>query len=179
MIFPKQCRLHLVAANENGRYAMASIRHTPGKLSATDGRRLAIVNVTEDEDDTDGALIPAHLVKLAVTKAPTDEAIILANGDAKALTKDGVVTTDLVEGDFPSFETVIPNVPETRRTLVAFNAKNLYELAQALGAESNVVVLELDLERMDTMDKGSYESPIQIRTPHGTGVIMPVTIESS
>lgn len=177
MIFPKSCKLHLVAAKEDGRYAMASIHHTPGKLSATDGRRLAVINVTEDEDDTDGALIPAHLVKLAVTKAPNDVATVIANGDAKALTKDGIVTTDLVVGEFPDFSAVIPDVPETRRTIVAFNAKSLWELAQALGSEDGVVAIELDLEEMDTMEKGSYKRPIQIRTPHGTGVIMPVTLD--
>lgn len=175
MIFPKQCKLHLVAAKEDGRYAMASVSHQRGKLVASDGRRLAVVNVTEDEEDTEDALIPAHLVKLAVMKAPTDVACVQANGNARALTKDGEVTTDLVQGEFPNWENVMPEVPLTRRTVVAFNAKYLYELAQAIGAEDSVVGLELDLEDLDT--KGCYKNPIQIRTKHGTAVLMPVTIE--
>lgn len=175
MIFPKQCKLHLVAAKEDGRYAFASVCHQPGRLVATDGRRLAIVNVQEDEEDSEDALIPAHLVKLAVTKAPTDVAQVQANGNARALTKDGEVTTDLVQGEFPNWETILPEVPETRRTIVGFNTKYLYELAQAIGAEDSVVGLELDLEELDT--EGCYKPPIQIRTKHGTGVLMPVTIE--
>lgn len=175
MIFPKQCKLHLVAAKEDGRYAMASVFHSKGKLVATDGRRLAVVNVEEYGGDSENALIPAHLVKLATTKATTDMAQISANGNARALTKDGEVTTDLVQGEFPNWADAMPEVPETRRTVVAFNAKYLYELAQAIGAEDSVVGLELDLEDLDT--KGCYKNPIQIRTKHGTAVLMPVTIE--
>lgn len=70
---------------------------------------------------------------------------------------------------------MILRVPETRRTVVGFDAKRLYELTQALHARDSVVALELDLEELDTV--ASYKPPIQIRTKHGTGVLMPVTIE--
>ena len=70
---------------------------------------------------------------------------------------------------------MILRVPETRRTVVGFDAKRLYELTQALHPRDSVVALELDLEVMDT--EGCYKPPIQIRTKHGTAVLMPVTIE--
>ena len=176
MFFPKQCKLHLVAAKDEGRYRMNCILYRDGKLFATDGRRAAVINVEDSTGEAEGALIPAHLVKLATGKAPEDLARVWTDGTAaRALTKEGTVTSELAKGDFPSIETILPEVPEARKATVGLNAKYLFELAQAIGCEDTQVVLELDLELLDPYS--SYPEPIRVQSPHGVGIIMPVTVE--
>lgn len=124
-------------ARENSRYAINGVllKRDGKKLEmvATDGRRLALARttVTVGEDATEGGscIVPTKALNLVnkllhnagevVRVAITDNQIMFAFDDAKA-DEPGtgtVLTSNLVEGNFPPYEDVIPRDQDKKATL--------------------------------------------------------------
>lgn len=177
MQIEKDLKIHLAASKDPGRYAMHGVLHTPGKLTATNGQIAARINVSDDEGDGEGQIVPAALIKAAVSKPGKGTAVVHTNGNGicRAITKAGVVEDKEIDGEFPKVDAVIPDVPQCRRALIGINAQLLLDLVKAIGCENNCARLELDLEELSP-DK-SYGGPIRITSTYGVGVIMPVTVE--
>lgn len=171
MRFPKECKLHR-ATGARGRYRMDCVWHDAGQMVATDGHIVAIIAVTDDDDDSPAVLLPKGLVKAATQGKGT--ATVTANGHATAAGPDGQIRAELEEGEFPRYASVLPDVPDVRRVRVGLNARYLANLASALG--DDVVALEFDMEELDPAK--SYRRPIRVRSAHGTGAIMPCMVDS-
>lgn len=119
------------AAKDNGRYAFNGVlmrayaSNSVITLAATDGRRLAVENVNADNvthDAMQGVIIPAHVLKLALLAVGKHAATIrigyrLAQHvqihielHSKTATNRPAISiqTNLIDGQFPPFEDVIP-----------------------------------------------------------------------
>jgi len=182
MRFPKACKLHLIPAREQGRFSMNNVLHIPGKLVATDGRKLVVLNVEEDEQDEDKVralngdpiLIPAAMVKEATKGAAKNPAhLVVSDGRACVPSTTGtMLQAPLASGEFPKWEAVVPEVHDTDKILVGLNAKYLHEIARALGAADCNIFLEVDTR---DLDKGHATKPYQVRNGNGFAVLMPVS----
>lgn len=115
------------------------------RFVATDGHMLAVVPHETEEADL-GGLIPAEAMrdarKLAKKAKKRDIPLaILQEADTITFSVEGLqsATFDLVKGEFPNYEAIIPkNIP---KFTIALNAELLYKLAQAIQEESMIVHL--------------------------------------
>lgn len=192
MIYNPKHRPHLCAAKTATRYAIQGVavhQHPDGRprMVATDGRTLVVcIGKAEDGDNIPAApvVIPANVVeenakggakhdrKLRLSECPDDgphpathNIRAIANG------RPGVEFSGMVEDRrFPDYEAVIPKGKPT--TSVLLNAKYLWNLIRAMGAESACVRLNIT----DGMSPVKVE-PVNVDgsdAPEGFGVIMPV-----
>lgn len=137
------------------------------ELQATDGYRLVRIPVEVDESDTEGS-IPVNAFKSKIP-ANTTERTISANGVATYGSENGQTITEdrPVAEKWPDFDRITPDRAtnfDNAETTVSFNAKMLYELAQALG--SNIVKISIN---------GPFQ-PIGVKAQYGEsyGLLMPV-----
>lgn len=192
MRFPKTCRVWKVAAKEASRYSINGVFFDAeaAALVATDGRHLAVVPVDKEETDLASAIVPLAAVKAAQKPPKNEEARILVecNGDGKAYgvtaTADplGQSVAYQLNGDsdperFPDWQEVIPKPEAPVR--VAFNARYLLNLQEALGADS--ITLELDWENLTAKPKSLNAVKVLPTERNGErypyGVIMPIEVQ--
>ncbi len=174
MRFPPECKLHLAAATEAGRYtAMQGVQYDPQRktLAATNGRILAIIpDVELDDDDTITleTVLPAVVIKGATMGKAAEPGVIHCNGEARSQLKKGEsVVAPFVDGEFPRTVDIIPAQDRSNTLRVRFSTRLLYDLARALGAEDTAVTLRIDLKDPD-------RSPIRVDTRRGYGALMPI-----
>ncbi len=182
MNYPKT-QLLKAAAKEDGRYAMHNVLFEDGKLIATNGKILALLPVTEADDDVPG-LIPRQAVELAHrggTPVKGCRMVSGINGNVRAQNKDGSlvdVTRPDEDAEFPKWRQVMPEVSESTHFSVMFNVSLLHDLCLAMGATTIRMKISKDL-------KAYPNSPILV-TPltnidcenaskDAIGVLMPIT----
>lgn len=183
-----------VAAREDGRYAMSKLLLDGPNLVATDGRRLAVVPVERDTDDTDGFVTQEAI--LAAYKAKKRPAALIANGNLKAPLANFTQTRPEGGADtFPRYKAVVPtfNEGDEGTVTIALNADLLAGLQDALCEEGGYglrLTLKVGLERPRTRDgkelpkdmTHAADSPMLVvpinadgRT-QGYGVLMPMSM---
>ena len=132
----------LFAAKEAGRYAFHGLLLEHGRLVATDGRRLAVVEWKPAEGDTEppkGCILPTEeLTRAAKVKRAS---IVVVNGamvsrDHASRGEAGNLSTipyQLVEGEFPDFRAVMPKGDEAKpkAEVVRFNPGFLADIGKA------------------------------------------------
>lgn len=111
------------AATEGSRYALNGVlfdlRGERLRLVATDGKRLALVERPVEFAGVEAIsrVVPLKAVQLlARIPHPDDTTIALRFGEASLLAKSGraVLSAQLLQGHFPSYEEVIPKTQEKR-----------------------------------------------------------------
>ena len=127
-------KLSLVASTDAGRPAIQHVYVDGDFAVATNGKAMAIVPVIKEEGDKAQAIVPIDVVKSAEKFGnKARQAQITLNGEAKASDGNGKsVALPYPELNYPNYKQVIP---EESAVTVALDAKLLWELAQALGAE--------------------------------------------
>jgi len=139
----------MATSEEESRYTLNGVFYDVKKerLVATDGHMLAVLPHKAEASDV-GGVIPTDAFrdarKLAkkAKKRKTDLAI-LQEADTITFSVEGLqsATFDLVKGQFPNYEAIIPK--EIPKFTVALNAELLYKLAMALQEESMIVHLHI------------------------------------
>ncbi len=117
-------------ARENSRYAINGVlvERTGNKLAvvATDGHRLALARGTckvsggGAGDDTRSAIVPTKALNLLLRLFDDAEQTVqvkLANNQILFRTDDAVLVSNLVEGNFPPYQDVIPKDGDKKATL--------------------------------------------------------------
>lgn len=122
-------RTVFAAARENSRYAMNGVlvEREGKKLSvvATDGRRLALAKGTcvPDESAADGrheAIVPTRalgMLQRLFDDAEQQVRVRIADNTVVFATDTAVLSSNLVEGNFPPYRDVIPQDTDTKVTL--------------------------------------------------------------
>jgi hypothetical protein len=138
----KQCKVELTASKRVTRQAIAepflSIENGKGTLISTNGHSMAIIPVDIEPEDCQGYVSSAVLIAARKQAKRANELQIGLNGCAKLF--DG--STMPREGDagnctFPNWKQVLPGeISDSAYTVeIAFDAKLLWELAQAMGTQ--------------------------------------------
>lgn len=103
------------AAKERTRYALNGVRFDVvggrARMVATDGKRLAIHTAPTEGEDREARIIPPkglQLFERALREEDEEVEIALLERDAMLRTANAEVSTRLVEGLFPEFESVLP-----------------------------------------------------------------------
>lgn len=175
------------APKEAGRYAMQHARlelsplepasegedNKEGTLVVTDGHRLVVVPVELDEHDAEG-FVSREAFDAAVKADKGRAAVSLeANGSLKL--RNGATFPRPEGGEFPRWRAVMPRYKrgDEGTTTIAFNARQLAEIAAVLSPETDHVVLTVKPN-----DKGEYVLPFLVKgAGPGVGVLMPITID--
>lgn len=165
MKIPKDCKMELCASRDAARSQSIHNIHVErledgtGRAVATNGRMLVIVPVEFEEGDEPGYLTPEALKAGRKLKCGPDMSI-KANGDLKLANGVCFPRPRVNDLPYPNYRQVIPTSEPTFR--VAFNARMLADLAEAMGTE--VVTLEF----VDTL------TAIRVSGHGRCGVLMPV-----
>ena len=113
-------------ARENSRYAINGvlIERTGNKLAvvATDGHRLALAKGTcqANDDETRSCIVPVKALNLLLRLFDDAEQTVqvkVSDNQALFKTDDAVLVTNLVEGNFPPYNDVIPKDGDKKATL--------------------------------------------------------------
>ncbi len=113
-------------ARENSRYAINGvlIERTGNKLAvvATDGHRLALAKGTcqANDDETRSCIVPTKALNLLLRLFDDAEQTVkvkVTDNQAFFKTDEGVLVTNLVEGNFPPYQDVIPKDGDKKATL--------------------------------------------------------------
>lgn len=169
MKFQNNCKIELLATDQT-RIAISEPYLSGDKLIATNGRSLVALPVEREESDTDG-YISGKALAMARKLAKRDAAQIKAKG---CLTqKDGTTMPrdDMGGCTYPNWQQCVPKNPaETHTHVFSFNAKALWEVAQAMGTE--VVIVRFQDAHSPIVINGS-------KSPEGAlGVLMPARLVS-
>jgi DNA polymerase III sliding clamp (beta) subunit (PCNA family) len=143
------------ASTDATRYILNGVFLTGDLAVATNGRTLfATVGTRDDEDDARDALIPTKAAKAAWPQRKGKASIVpMLTVNAKVenetptvtiLDKDFDKTTiKEIEGNFPNFEAVIPDVSKPRH-VVGLNVKLLMQIAKCFGEDDVMIHLDPD-----------------------------------
>lgn len=142
------------------------------ELQATDSYKLVAIPVEVSEGDTEGA-IPVSAVKGTDSVGKDGIRRIAANGSVSYASKSGgeVTLPRPDKGAFPNFDQLVPAYTHngTHEFQIAFNAKMLYELAQALGDDQVVLTMQSPLRpigvRPRSTDNDAYGLVMPVRIP--------------
>lgn len=174
---PNHKHVAKILCKEPGRYAMHLLKLEGAKLIATDGRRLVILPVERDEEDTDGFVTKAAL--LAACSASTEEhwlAELTATTELHAPLAKHRDPDRPVDGEFPNYEGVVPKFSPSEKGLasISFDARYLHEIAKCIAQNDKNPCVTI------TFDPKRPTAPILVTgAPNGgTAVLMPVTIET-
>lgn len=198
---PRNCKIWKAAAKQAGRYGMDCVRFEPPTtghpacLVATDGRKMAVVPVGgELSSQALAESIPLAVVKEATKgtgSRPSHGTIAVDHATKQAI--GGLPGKSMVAGtygdaEFPARWRQAAEGARNDDTLgmvkLRLNAKYLFELAQAIGAEDDEVTLTLDPEQLRSGKAMEVHKPIHV-SPHAGptdagdayGVLMPVSIK--
>ena len=166
----KNNKIELVASTDATRHILCNPYLDGTTLVATDGRRLVAIPVELGENDCDGYISKQALKDSR--KIKKDIVDITANGSLKFTTKDGEVTLQRPEKEnYPDWKRAIPNFEGKPVVKACFNAKFLYEMAQALGSTNDSVEITFTDVTSPIMVKANMTA-----TPNAYGVLMPVKV---
>lgn len=138
----KQCKVELAASKDATRQAIAepflSIENGKGTLVSTNGHSMAIIPVEIEPEDCQGYVSSVALVAARKQAKRANELQIGLNGCAK-LFDGSTMPREGAAGNstFPNWKQVMPGeVSDSAYTVeIAFDAKLLWELAQAMGTQ--------------------------------------------
>lgn len=185
MILNFDQRIFEAAAKDAGRYAMHGILfRTEGDVTtatATNGKILTRIEVTLQDGEVlpeDGVLLSSSDIKAGWGRGKGDRILRVLEGGWKLGVGNQISTIDVLEGEFPQVEAVIPDSSSGRR--ITFDAKLLLELAKSAGTE--VVTLEVPEFQDSGKQKGQVTGAIRVQlrdsgSDNDLGVIMPVVVE--
>ena len=179
MKIPKTCKLEKVVSKDESREPLLSIliEEKDGQTNAvaTDGRRMAIVPVQlSDEDEFDGQklMTPKALIEARKQAKRANESTISLNG--AAMMPDGQVFPIRTDLKYPNWRAVMPDkVGGTHYQTVSFNAKYLFELAQAIGCPNDCVTLQIETKPATGQIDPRAALIIEEKTTGGKGILMP------
>lgn len=180
MKIPKTCKLEKVVTKDASREALLSIliESKDGQTNAvaTDGRKMAVVPVElSDEDEIDGQklMTPKALIEARKQAKRADKSTIGVNG--AAMMPDGQVYPWQKDVNYPNWRAVMPDkVGGTHYQTVSFNAKYLFELAQAIGCPNDNVQLQIETNPATGQIDPSAPFIIEEKTTGGKGILMPM-----
>ena len=177
MKIPKNCKLEKVASKDQTRevlnYILIENKNDETHAVATDGRKLAVVPVVLcDEDQLDGEkfMLPKALTEARKQAKQAKESTIGLNG--AALMPNGECYPVREDLNFPNWRQVVPT--GAKYTKVCFNAKYLYELAQAIGAPNDCVQLQIEIDKKTGEIDTLGPLVIEESTTGGKGILMPM-----
>jgi len=180
MILNHDQRIFESASKEPGRYAFHGVLfRTEGDVTtatATDGKQLVRIEVTLQDGEVlpeDGVLLSSSDIKSGWGRGKGDRILRVLEGVWKLGVGNQISTIDVLEGEFPNVEAVIPAPSSTRR--MSFDVRILARMAKAAGADS--VTLEVP-----EFHAGQVKGPIRVtlrETESGEqmGVLMPITVD--
>ena len=174
MKLPKNCLVEKVASQDSTRPAIGAPyldidEKRTAHIIATNGAALVKIPVEIDGEDCAGYLPAVALKEARKLAKKFDSVDLVCNGSAKLLNG---ATYPRGEGQFPNWRQVMPK--EEGKTVLALDARLLYELAQALGTEGVVLTFDADshITVRATATKGVQPASFEAR-----GVIMPIRIK--
>lgn len=174
MKLPKNCLVEKVASQDLTRptigapYLDIDDQRTAHVIS-TNGAALVSIPVAIDVEDCSGYL-PASALKEARKLEKKSELVnISCNGSAKVING---ATYPRGEGQFPNWRQIMPK--EDGKTVLALNARLLYELAQALGTEG--VVLTFDADKPIAV-RAAATRDVKPASLGARGVLMPIHLK--
>jgi len=177
MKIPKTCKLEKVVSKDESREALLSIliESKDGKANAvaTDGRRMAVVPVEiADEDQLEGQklMFPKALIEARKQAKQAKESTIGLNG--AAMMPNGEIYPIRTDLKYPNWRQVVPPNDNPRQT-ISFNAKFLYELAQAIGCPNDNVKLQIETNPATGQIDPRAALIIEEKTTGGKGILMP------
>lgn len=200
MLVPKEMLIEKCTAKERGRYAMQHLRleiETPGsegksgqgRLIATDGRCLAVVEILTHELDTTGQVPVTALVAARKGGKKDKDASMTAKDQVLVASKDGVLAVERPkdeDGEFPRWRAVVPAEDSAFIADFTVNAELLLKVQNALGADS----VRLRIQNHTDGKERKCLSPILVSAPSRKfyvdgdgelvdlrrfGVVMPIT----
>jgi len=133
-------RIFPAISTDETRYVLTSalIDAEHGKVVGTDGFRMHMGDI---KGSGPRLLIPRDAVKLLTKHGSTDSVKVIDEKLAAFSVAGGVITTRLMEGNFPDYENVLPKPTTT----ITFNSADFLKLLEgALAVDSTRVVLGLD-----------------------------------
>ena len=179
MKIPKTCKLEKVVSKDESREALLSIliesKDGQANAVATDGRRMAIVPVElSDDDEIDGQklMTPKALIEARKQAKRADKSTIGLNG--AAMMPDGQVYPWKKDVNYPRWQSCVPDTIGTHYQTISFNAKYLYELAQAIGCPNDCVQLQIETKPATGGIDPERPFIIEEKTTGGKGVLMPM-----
>ena len=177
MKIDKKCKIELACSDNATRLPLMNPYLDGSQLIATDGRKMAVLNIEREGTDKNG-YIPGELIKQnrATVRKGNSGSIEAKNGSATTNTKTGLVTQERNpdHNRFPNYNQVLPDncIPVARITL---DPRKLWELAQALGATEKGDSIDLVIQ-----EKGSESfQPVIMVSDHGFGLLMPIRPDST
>jgi len=179
MKIPKTCKLEKVVSKDESREPLLSIliesKDGQNNAVATDGRRMAVVPIEiADEDQLDGQklMTPKALIEARKQAKRADKSTIGVNG--AAMMPNGEVYPWKKDVNYPNWRAVMPDkVGGTHYQTVSFNAKYLFELAQAIGCPNDNVQLQIETNPATGQIDPRAALIIEEKTTGGKGVLMP------
>lgn len=161
--------VHLCAARDTTRYAIAGVCYRNGWEVATDGRRMVAAECKTSEG-AESVIVPVE----AYGRRKTAPRSITVNGEIRAEDAKGAVTVhEPVEGEFPPCADIV-NPDDDGVQWVAVNAKMLAECAEAVAGQvdGSPAILVVGVHC-------NPNRPVRLMSPNGDalGVLMPCTVE--
>lgn len=163
----KDCKIELIASNNRTRLCLAQPYLEGDSLVATNGRCLVMLPVVREDGDEDGRISAQALAAARKLVKHSGEISIHANG-AQVLADGTSLPRATLEshGKFPNWKQVVPKLTEISHPhRITLNAKYLYEIAQAMGAEAITLSIQ---------DENSAAVITSSANPGAIGVLMPV-----
>ena len=178
MKIPKQCKIEKAASKDKAREILNHIlidsKDGESQAVATDGKMMAIVPITlcdGDEVESEKLIQPKALIEARKQARQARESSIGLNGAATM--PDGAsypTPNSLNDKKFPHWRNIVPKGGDYQT--VCFNAKALFELAQAIGAVNDKVTLQIPIGTGTTHDGGPLV--IEEKTTGAKGILMPM-----
>ena len=180
MKISKTCKLEKVVSKDESREALLSIliesKDGQNNAVATDGRRMAVVPIEiADEDEIDGQklMTPKALIEARKQAKRADKSTIGLNG--AAMMPNGEVYPLRTDLKYPLWQNVVPqNTGGGDYQTITFNAKYLFELAQAIGCPNDCVKLQIETNPATGKLDPNRPLIIEEKTTGGKGVLMPM-----
>lgn len=148
--------VEFAVSREEARQALTGIRmEFEGdtlRLVATDTHRLAVrtARIDSGAGEPTSAIVPLKAIQL-VHKIPTAETVTLRLGAHRAafIGENAAVYTQLIEGQYPNYQRVIPQEHSRKWTLMAQDFRNALRRAYLVArSNSNKVYLRTDGEKL-------------------------------
>lgn len=178
----KACKVESIASTDATRYSITepflSIKDGAARLVATNGKAMAILPVLLDEGDVQGYVSGAALKAARKTDKRCENITVFLNGVAKladgaTLPREGQAK----DATFPNWEQVNPKDESAHTTTIAFDAKLLWELAQAMGTQGVILKIKDNAAPFIITPCGAGDfGEVKPACVNARGIIMPVRI---
>lgn len=178
------------AAKDVGRYAMNAVLVEPGRLVATDGRRLVVVERPEAPQDKPAAdatlLVPRDTLDTASKGAKVDTLSINGSVEQRDRRAQPMATYPVapMEGKFPDWRCVMPKPRDMEGSITVRLSPTLLAgiLAAMPDTVGGYVAIEIPKPSEEPRYLGQITKPVQItaETCDGdtvTAVLMPITTD--